>query len=70
MTGELIGIPSVGIMTDAFISAAELMCQVLGAEGYPFVVIDHPISSAGTEQLNDRARIAAAACAERLTTVA
>lgn len=68
MTGELIGLPSVGIMTEAFVSAAQLMCQVLGADDYDFVVIDHPISSATTEQLNERARVAAAACAERLIT--
>jgi hypothetical protein len=53
-------------MTEAFVSAAELMGQVLGADGYPFVVIDHPISSATTEQLEARAAQAAAACAEHL----
>lgn len=66
VTGELLGIPSVGIMTEAFVGAAELMCNVLGASGYRFVVIDHPISSATTEQLDERAPAAAAACAERL----
>lgn len=66
VTGELIGIPSVGIMTEAFVGAAESMCNVLGADGYRFVVIDHPISSATTRQLNERAIVAAAACAERL----
>ncbi len=53
-------------MTEAFVSAAELMGQVLGADGYPFIVIDHPISSATTEQLTERARLAAAACVEHL----
>ena len=33
-------------MTEEFASAAELMGQVLGAEGYQFVAIPHPISSA------------------------
>jgi len=46
-------------MTSAFVSAAELMSQVLGADNYRFVVIDHPISSATTDQLNARARTAA-----------
>jgi len=53
-------------MTEPFVSAAELMGQVLGADGYPFVVIDHPISSATTEQLAERARLAAEACVEHL----
>ena len=66
MTGELAGVPSVGIMTSAFVSAADLMCQVLGADDYRFVVIDHPISSATTEQLTERAKKAAADCVEQL----
>ena len=55
-----LGIPSVGIMTSKFVSAAELMARALGAEGYPFVVVDHPISSATTEALTRRARKAVA----------
>lgn len=57
-------------MTEAFVSAAELMGQVLGADGYPFIVIDHPISSASTETLTERAVKAAAACAEHLVKTA
>ena len=57
-------------MTEAFVSAAELMGQVLGVDGYPFVVIDHPISSATTEQLQARAVQAAAACVEHLVAAA
>ena len=56
------GIPSVGIMTSAFVSAAELMARALGADDYPFVVIEHPISSATSAQLSQRARDAASAC--------
>jgi hypothetical protein len=41
----------VGVMTKNFVSAAELMCRVLGMPGYPFAVIGHPISSASDEQL-------------------
>jgi hypothetical protein len=33
-------------MTTQFVSAAELMCRVLGMPDYKFVVIGHPISSA------------------------
>jgi hypothetical protein len=57
-------------MTEKFASAAELMGRVLGAEGYPFVVIPHPISSAGPEELAERARVAAEACGEHLVRLA
>jgi hypothetical protein len=42
-------------MTTRFVSAAELMCRVLGMPDYKFVVIDHPISSASDERLADYA---------------
>ena len=45
-------------MTSKFIDAAELMARSLGAEGYPFVVVDHPISSASPEQLAKQAQSA------------
>lgn len=67
MTGELAGIPSVGVMTERFVSAAELMSEVLGAPGYPFVVIDHPISSASLDELAARAASAADDVAAALT---
>lgn len=60
--GERLGIPSVAIMTSEFVSAAELMAMVLGAEGYPFVVIDHPIASASPDDLAVRADQAAVDC--------
>lgn len=53
-------------MTEQFVSAAELMSKVLGAEGYPFVVIEHPISSADVDELSARARVAAASCVSQL----
>ena len=64
--GEQLGIPSTAIMTSEFVSAAELMALVLGAEGYPFVVIDHPIASASPDVLATRARQAAADCLRHL----
>lgn len=60
------GIPSIGIMTTKFVSAAELMARVLGADGYPFVVIDHPVSSATLEKLNEEASKAVAASVDIL----
>jgi len=53
-------------MTTQFVSAAELMAQVLGAPNYPFVTIEHPISSASTEELAKRAVQAADECAALL----
>jgi len=67
VTGERLGVPSVGIMTDAFVSAAELMAEVLGMPGYPFVVIEHPISSATADELTARAVRVAGEVAARLT---
>jgi len=60
LIGERLGLPSVGIMTSNFVSAAELMARALGADGYPFVVVDHPISSASSGELATRARKAVA----------
>ena len=50
------GVPAIGVMTQRFVSAAELMCRVLGMPGYAFVTIGHPISSAPNEQLAAYAR--------------
>ncbi len=60
MIGERLGLPSVSVMTSQFVSAAELMSRALGADGFPFVVIEHPISSASGDALDQRARQAAA----------
>jgi hypothetical protein len=43
-------------MTTRFVTAAELMCRVLGMPDYKFVVIDHPISSATDAHLAACAR--------------
>lgn len=44
-------------MTTRFVSAAELMARVLGMPGYPFAVIEHPVSSAADAELEQRARV-------------
>ncbi len=54
-------------MTEKFVSAAELMGSVLGAPGYPFITIEHPISSAPADQLDLRARAIAAEVVRHLT---
>jgi hypothetical protein len=45
-----------GVMTERFVSAAEMMRRVLGMPDYKFAVIGHPISNASDEQLADYAR--------------
>ena len=42
-------------MTSKFVSAAELMSRALGAENYPFVAVNHPISSATKDELKIQA---------------
>lgn len=43
-------------MTTAFVDAAHTMAAALGANGYPFSIIEHPVSSATDEGLQARAR--------------
>ena len=57
IAAERLGVPAVGVMTLNFVSAAELMSRVLGADGYDFSVIDHPVSSATSDQLLARAEM-------------
>lgn len=61
MTAERLNVPALAVMTERFVSAAELMARVLGMPGYEFMVIGHPLSSAGDDEL----RRMAAATAER-----
>ncbi len=44
------------VMTERFVSAADLMCRVVGMPDYQFVVIGHPISSASDDELAQYAR--------------
>jgi hypothetical protein len=53
-------------MTTRFVSAAELMCRVLGMPDYKFAVIPHPISSASDAELEKAARTTLAQIREQL----
>jgi hypothetical protein len=66
VSAERAGTPAVGIMTDAFIDGAELMARALGADGYAFAVIAHPIASASDAELEAKARAAAEQAAQLL----
>ena len=57
MTAERLGVPAIGVMTERFASAADLMARVLGFPGYGFVAIGHPISSAGDGDLRAMAGV-------------
>ena len=48
--------PAIGVMTTRFVSAAQMMCKVLGMPDYKFAIIEHPISSASDEALRQAAR--------------
>ena len=55
VSSERAGTPALGVMTSRFVSAAQLMSNVLGAPGYKFAVIDHPVSSASDTELANKA---------------
>jgi hypothetical protein len=57
VVSERQGVPAVGVMTERFVTAAELMARVLGMPGYKFAVICHPISSASDAELAKYARM-------------
>jgi hypothetical protein len=56
IAAERQGVPAIGVMTERFVSAAELMARVLGMPGYKFAVIAHPVSSASSDGLKAMAR--------------
>jgi hypothetical protein len=58
VTAERLGVPAFSVMTTRFASAAELMSTVLGLPDYPFVTVEHPISSAGEARLAALAGVA------------
>jgi hypothetical protein len=66
LIGERLGKPSIGVMTTKFVSAANLMARILGAEDYRYVTTEHPISSADPQALTAWARKAAAESADIL----
>ena len=66
MAAEKKGVPALSIITTRFVSAAELMSQVLGMPGYRFAVIDHPISTATDAELRAMAAATIAQARELL----
>jgi hypothetical protein len=57
VAAERQGVPAIAVMTERFVSAAELMCRALGMPNYRFVIVGHPISSASDDELSQYARM-------------
>ena len=57
---EKLGVPAVGVMTERFVTAADLMAKSQGAADFRYVTIVHPISSATETDLAEQARAAIA----------
>jgi hypothetical protein len=66
VSAERAGTPAVAIMTDAFVDGAELMARAVGADGFSFAVITHPIASANDDELRMKARTVAEQAAQLL----
>jgi hypothetical protein len=54
---EWAGRPSVAIIADALVGAAEMMKRVSGMPDYPYVVTPFPISNLTSAELRERARV-------------
>jgi hypothetical protein len=55
---ERLGIPAVAIMTDRFDRSAEVVAQLNGLPGYPFVSIAHPVANNDDATLRAKAEAA------------
>jgi hypothetical protein len=50
------GVPAVAICTNPFLKSSQAMAARQGFEGYRFVMVEHPISSLGPDEIRARAR--------------
>lgn len=66
MTFERLGIPSVAVITDTFVATADAMAAALDMDGYPFAVIEHPVSSNDAALIRLKAQQAVAQALELL----
>ncbi|MCH2567883.1 MAG: hypothetical protein MKZ98_04895 [Pseudomonadales bacterium] len=56
------------LCTEPFEVTAKNIARVMGMPDYPFVILDHPLGSCTIEEIRERAKIAADAAVEILTT--
>jgi hypothetical protein len=50
------GVPAVAICTKPFLKSSQAMAARQGFEGYRFVMVEHPVSSLGPDEIRARAR--------------
>ena len=67
LAAERRGIPAAAVMTDRFVTTAEAVIELNGLDGYPFVVIPHPIASDSDDELRVKAEASAARIVAVLT---
>jgi hypothetical protein len=63
---EQAGIMATAIITDRFVTTAQVIAQVSGMPGHPFAVIPHPISNNSDAVLQEKAAAAVQQCARIL----
>tara|TARA_B100000945_G_scaffold302628_1_gene286426 strand:+ start:774 stop:992 length:219 start_codon:yes stop_codon:yes gene_type:complete len=68
ITFEQLGKRAVVLCTEPFEVTAKNIARVMGMPDYPFVILDHPLGSCTIEEIRERAKIAADAAVEILTT--
>lgn len=61
---EKLGIPGVGIATEAFKPGLDQLASMRGMPNYPYAIVPHPIGVLPPDELRDRARLAAPQVAE------
>ncbi len=62
ISAEKAGIVATAIITDRFVQTAQVMAEVSGMPGYPFVVIPHPIANNDDAILRRKAEEAVQQC--------
>ncbi|HLH68983.1 MAG TPA: hypothetical protein VKY90_08120 [Candidatus Dormibacteraeota bacterium] len=50
------GVPAASILTDAFTASGNAMARTMGADGYRYAVIPHPVSNLTPDECRERAR--------------
>ena len=66
LTLEDRGVPCALICTDTFVHTANIMAENLGARGYPYAVVEHPIGRLDADHLADRIELAVPDCMKLL----
>lgn len=56
---ETLGTPAVSLVTHVFTNTAQEMAQLMGVPEFPFVVVEHPLSSLVPDEIRRRAEKAA-----------